>query len=268
MLGLKQPIRGESEEDRRATAYHEAGHAVVAHYLKPEDRIIKASIIRAGDALGVVQWSAKEERQHKHARQLETDIMVGLGSRAVEEIFLDTKMTGASSDLMGASSAALAYCAYFGMGNGLLVMPSSGNLSYPMPIARMAESLLQTLMTETKRLVTEKEYAVHAVAAALLERGELIGEELEAVFETADAANLEAAAPFERKLFTLPRLFEERGPIVDGSQAWPGEGADAAAASGGGVPVPGVPGDAALAPASTDPDQGPGIGHRGDWPGF
>ena len=97
--------------------------------------------------------------------------MVGLGSRAVEEIFLDTKMTGASSDLMGASSAALAYCAYFGMGNGLLVMPSSGNLSYPMPIARMAESLLQTLMTETKRLVTEKEYAVHAVAAALLEQG-------------------------------------------------------------------------------------------------
>lgn len=264
VLGLKQPIRGESEEDRRATAYHEAGHAVVAHYLKPEDRIIKASIIRAGDALGVVQWSAKEERQHKHARQLETDIMVGLGSRAVEEIFLDTKMTGASSDLMGASSAALAYCAYFGMGNGLLVMPSSGNLSYPMPIARMAESLLQTLMTETKRLVTEKEYAVHAVAAALLDRGELIGEELEAVFDAADAANTEAAAPFERKLFTLPRLFEERGPIIDGSQAWPGEGAEAAAASGGGgVPVPG---DAALHPGTVDPDRGPTIDQRGDWP--
>ena len=136
-----------------------------------------------------------------------------------------------------------------------------------MPIARMAESLLQTLMTETKRLVSEKEYAVHAVAAALIEKGELIGAELETVFDAADAANPEAAAPFERKLFTLPRLFEERGPIVDGSQAWPGEGADAAAASGGGpgggVPVPG---DAALDPGAIDPERAPGIDQRGDWP--
>jgi hypothetical protein len=99
---------------------------------------------------------------------------------------------------------------------------------------------------------------VHAVAAALLERGELIGAELEDVFDRADAEHPEAAAPFERKLFTLPRLFEDRSPVVDGSQTWPGEGGDAAAASGGGVPVPGD--------TAADPRDGHRTGRDGEWP--
>ena len=80
-------------DDKRAIAYHEAGHAVVAHYLQPENRVLKASIIRAGDALGVVQRTEREERHTLHARQIETDIMVSLGSRAVEELILETKMS-------------------------------------------------------------------------------------------------------------------------------------------------------------------------------
>ncbi|MDQ2913724.1 MAG: AAA family ATPase, partial [Chloroflexota bacterium] len=84
-LGLKQPIHKMSADDKRAVAYHEAGHAVVAQYLRPEDRMKKASIIRRGETLGVVQSSEREERFQLHARQIETDIMVSLGSRAVEE---------------------------------------------------------------------------------------------------------------------------------------------------------------------------------------
>ncbi len=209
-LGLKQPIRAMLEDDRRAIAYHEAGHAVAGHYLQPENRLLKATIIRSGDALGAVQRSEREERYTRHARQIETDIMVSLGSRAVEEEILETKMAGASSDLVSASRLALTYCANLGMGSALLVMPPSGSaLSYPLPAARMAEALLEQLMTETKRLVREKEYAVHAVAAALLEHGELIGSELDEVFAAADAANPEAAAPFVRKLIFLPRLFQD-----------------------------------------------------------
>ena len=232
-LGLRQPIRQMLDEDRRAIAYHEAGHAVAAHYLQPENRIIKATIIRRGGALGVVQPRPKEERYTRHARQIESEIMVFLGSRAVEEEVLHTKMTGASSDLMGASSLALDYCASLGMGSGLLVMPATGVLSYPMPAARMADALLEDLMEETKRLVNEKEYAVHAVAAALMEHGELIGTELELVFTTADAANPDKAVPFERRLFTLPRLFEDRNgePAAAADGAWPAKGEEAAAAS-------------------------------------
>ena len=208
-MGLKQPIRSMLAADKRAIAYHEAGHAVVARYLKPEDRILKASIIRAGDALGVVQRTEREERHTLHARQIEVDIMISLGSRAVEELILETKMSGAGSDLMNATNRAVAYCSYLGMGSSLLVFPATAAGGVPGPIARMADSLLQNLMEETKRLVREKEYAIHAVAAALLEHGELIGQELEDVFLQADLEHAEQAGPFERKIITLPKLFED-----------------------------------------------------------
>jgi ATP-dependent Zn protease len=202
---------------------------VVAKYLKPEDRILKASIIRAGDALGVVQRTEREERHTLHARQIEVDIMISLGSRAVEEELLGTKMAGASGDLQNASARALAYCAGLGMGSTLLVLPPTGPLQYPLPVAKMADALLDLLMAETKRLVREKEYAVHAVAAALLEKEELIGHDLEEVFAAADAANPEVGVPFERKLISLPKLFAE--PNGHGDGAWQAETEAAAAAA-------------------------------------
>ena len=200
---------------------------MAAHYLQPENRVLKASIIRSGDALGVVQRSEREERHTRHARQIETDIMVSLGSRAVEEVILETKMAGASSDLANASRLALYYCADLGMGSSLLVVPTNTAMGYPMPVARMADSLLDTLMAETKRLMSEKEYAVHAVAQALLERGELIGDELEDVFRKADADHPDLARPFQRRVFSLPRVFQ--GSLVAGGN-WPGEQEPVAAA--------------------------------------
>ena len=122
-LGLKQPIRLMLADDRRALAYHESGHAVAAYYLQPENRVLKATIIRSGDALGVVQRSEREERHTRHAAQIETDIMVSLGSRAVEEVILGTKMAGASSDLANATRLAMVYCSQLGMGSSLLVVP-------------------------------------------------------------------------------------------------------------------------------------------------
>ena len=229
-MGLKQPIRVMHDDDKHDLAYHEAGHAVAAYYLQPENRVIKATIIRRGGALGAVQPRPKEERYTMHARQLETEIMTFLASRAVEEEVLKTRMTGASSDLLNATNIALRYCATFGMGSSLLVVPASGPLSYPMPIARMADSLLDTLMEETKRLIKEKEFAVHAVAASLIERGELIGSELEEVFAQTEAAHKDGAKPFERKVFALPRMFDDRGAAAAGG-GWPSEATGAAAAA-------------------------------------
>jgi cell division protease FtsH len=227
-LGLQQPIRRMLDDDRRSIAYHEAGHAVAAFYLQPENRVMKATIVRRGGALGVVSRGEREERYTRHARQIETDIMVALGSRAVEEEILETKMAGASSDLVTATQLALSYCAVLGMGSSLLVVPPTGPLSYPMPVARMADQLLELLMTETKRLMREKTYAVHAVAAALQEKGELIGEELEAVFAAADAAHAAQAGPFRRQLVVLPRMFVEREAA--GAGTWPAEQEAVAAA--------------------------------------
>ncbi|MBI2773859.1 MAG: AAA family ATPase [Chloroflexi bacterium] len=137
-LGLKQPISKMTVSDKRALAYHEAGHAVVAHYVRAEHRILKASIIRMGDALGVVQRADKEERYTRQASEIEADIMISLGSRA-----------------------------------------------------------------------REKAEAVHAVASALVERQELIGEELDEIYAMAEEAHPELKTEFVRKPIVLPKPFDE-----------------------------------------------------------
>ena len=206
-LGLKQPIASMSEKDRRTIAYHEAGHAVVVNYLSKEDRISKASIIRMGDALGVVQPRPREERHQTHAEELEVNIMMFLGSRAVEELILHTKTANAMSDLQNATNIAMRYVGVFGMGSTLLTFPPSQGGVAPQVIL-LADRLLDDLFEETKRLIIEKEYAVHALASALLQKKELIGPELDEVFTYADEANPEKAVPFIRKPVKLPKMAE------------------------------------------------------------
>ncbi len=208
VLGLRQPAHY-NDEEKRAIAYHEAGHAVVAHYLRKEHRILKASIIRTGDALGVVQRSEREERYTRHAREIEIDIMISLGSRAVEECVLKTKMAGASSDLQSATNMALVYVANLGMGSTLLAVPVSPMGGYPGQVLKLADCLLRGLYEDTKRLIGEKEYAAHAVASALIEHGELIGPELDEVFKWADEAHPDKAGEFERTPIELPPMFVE-----------------------------------------------------------
>jgi cell division protease FtsH len=207
VLGIKQPILSMSQHDKRTIAYHEAGHAIASHYLNKEDRIQKASIIRMGDAYGVVMPTPKLERHQLHAQELENDIMVSLGSRAVEELILNTKTANASADLRHATDRAMAYVGNFGMGSTLLAFPPSAMGVAPQVLA-LADRLLEDLYEETKRLMREKEYAVHAVASALLQKGELIGPELDEIFAFADEANPEKARPFERKPVVLPKMSE------------------------------------------------------------
>src|SRR5256712_4849211 len=134
LLGIKQPILSMSTHDRRTSAYHEAGHAIAPHHHSKAERLMKASIIRMGDALGVVQRSSREERYTRHAREIETDIMVSLASRAVEEVYLGTKMSGAGSDLQTATYLAMSYIGSLGMGPTLLTMPGSGMMTPPGPV--------------------------------------------------------------------------------------------------------------------------------------
>ena len=131
--------------------------------------------------------------------------MISLGSRAVEELILGTKLAGASSDLQNATNRAFTYVAMLGMGSTLLVAPTS-MAGFPPHVLMLADKMLQALYEETKRLIKEKEYAVHAVAAALIERQELIGSELDEVFAYADEAHPDKATPFVRKPLVLPTM--------------------------------------------------------------
>jgi hypothetical protein len=124
--------------------------------------------------------------------------MVSLGSRAVEEVFLGTKMSGAGSDLQTATRLASMYVGTLGMGGSLLAVQPTMMGGLPPHVLKLADSLLDQLFDETKRLMREKEYAVHAIAGALIQRGELIGPELDELFDAADLSNPEASKPFQR----------------------------------------------------------------------
>jgi cell division protease FtsH len=216
-LGLKQPIRSWNLQDRKETAYHEAGHAVAARYLRPEARISKASIIRRGHALGYVQQRPREERTSLYARSIETSIMVSLAGHVIEDRFLDSLTTGPSYDLRSATEAAFDYVGELAMGPTKVVLTTIPPALPPHPVIIGAHDLLDQLYEETQRLLREKEQAIHHLARALMERDELIGEELEEVFAEAEAQNPELLQPFERKLLQFrPFAPQDR----NASEAW------------------------------------------------
>jgi cell division protease FtsH len=198
-IGIKQPIRSWHREDRRKTAYHEAAHAVASRYANPEVRISKATIIRRGHALGFVQQQPKEERTSLHARTIEARIMVSLAGHVIESRYLKALTTGPSSDLQAATMQAMAYVSVWAMGPTKIVMP--GGIAAPQgPFLVAGHELLDQLYAETERLLLQKMTAVHYVARALIERDELIGTELEAVFAEAEAVDPTLSRPFERKI--------------------------------------------------------------------
>jgi cell division protease FtsH len=202
-MGLKQPIAGMSDADIRALAFHEAGHAVVARYASPRTRTLKATIIRTGDALGAVSRAPTEEQYTRHAADILSSIMVSLGSRAAEQVFLDSKMTGASSDLVRATSNANAYVNTYSMGTAL----ATNEKGHP----KIVEALLQEMMARTVALVEERRDAVEAVALALRSRKELIGVELDEVFAAVeeDQTAFLPASHWLRPPETLPAPFED-----------------------------------------------------------
>jgi len=91
------------------------------------------------------------------------------------------------------------------MGSTLLAFPPNA-MGSPPQVLSLADKLLEGLYEETKRLIREKEYAVHAIAGQLLQRGELIGPELDEIFEAADLSNPEMAKEFVRRPVNLPKM--------------------------------------------------------------
>ena len=240
--GIKQPIRSWHRDDRRKTAYHEAAHAVVARYVLKDSRISKATIIRRGHALGMVVPKPKEERTSQFRRNVESWIMVALAGHVIETRYLKDLSTGPSTDLRNATMQATWYVSQWAMGPTKMVWPLRGAGEMPPPpFVTAANELLDQLYAETERLVLQKMTAVHYVARALIERDELIGDELEEVFQEAESVDPTLAQPYERKLLQFRDFSPRPEPHVAGE--WEPKEASSAAASGGQVEPGAADGD-------------------------
>jgi len=117
MAGPERKSRVMSDEEKKITAYHEGGHALVAHALPNADPVHKVSIIPHGQALGVTKQLPKEDRYNLPREYLLGRLSVMLGGRAAEEIALDDITTGAESDLVEATRLARRMVTRWGMGS-------------------------------------------------------------------------------------------------------------------------------------------------------
>lgn len=181
--GLRQPVRAMNQEDRRRIAYHEAGHAVAAWLLRPQEPPIKATIIRYTGFLGAVQSKPLEERVTEVREEILADIQVSLAARAVEKLVLKTEMNGVTSDLQQATRMAGAYVGIWGMAGSLYSNLAFGQMTPDPKQKAQIEKLLEQQFQAVYDLMVQNEAAVHAIAQALLERDELDKDEIEQIMQ-------------------------------------------------------------------------------------
>jgi cell division protease FtsH len=122
-MGLERKSKVIKEEDRKVTAYHEGGHALVARFLPETDAVNKITIIPRGRAAGIT-WFLPEERDFKFKDQLESELSVAFGGRVAEEIVFKRVSTGAANDIKQATNLAQRMIRSWGMSEKL------GPLSY------------------------------------------------------------------------------------------------------------------------------------------
>ncbi|MCU1456792.1 MAG: ATP-dependent Zn protease [Actinomycetia bacterium] len=198
-IGLKQPVEY-TEEEKCTIATHEAGHAVVAYLVGTARKLEVLSIIKRADALGLLAHSATEERFTKTRSELLADIHISFGGMTAEELFFGESGTGPGSDLSAATAVAANMVGAFGMANSLVSFLAIDPSAYgPGLIARVlgddegraaVERILNQAKADVKLLLDHNRHLVVALRDALLDRDELVGDE---ILVTLRAAELEHA---------------------------------------------------------------------------
>ena len=176
-IGLENPIEEMEEDQRKQVAYHEAGHAVAQYHLRPDERIVRVSIIRRADALGYVLPVSNFDVYAMPLRRFVADIMVSMAGHVATKIFFGEYWTGATGDFQNVRARLwqLAHYGYFGppitMDNP---MAADGGYNGR---GKIVEKFWQQLEDQTEHLLRTHRVEVEAVAQALLERGDMTGRE-------------------------------------------------------------------------------------------
>ena len=186
MMGAERRSMVMPEEERRNTAYHESGHAVVAKLLPKTDPVHKVTVIPRGRALGLTMQLPDQERYSQDRDRLLCTICVLFGGRIAEELFMQQMTTGASNDFQRATDLARRMVTQWGMSDSLGPMvygEEEGEIFLGRSVTthkNMSESTMQKVDVEIRRMLDEQ-YArarkllednrdkVEAMTAALLE---------------------------------------------------------------------------------------------------
>ncbi len=189
-----------SEEEKRITAYHEAGHAIVAKVLPKADPVHKVSIIPRGQALGVTMQLPIDDRHNYTKGYLEDTLAVLMGGRVSEELFLKEMTTGASNDLDRATKMARRMVCEWGMSEtfGSIALGEGGqevflgrelvqHKHYSEDTAKLIDRevirIVKHAYERAKEILSTHEDKIHKMVEYLLERETLSGEELSLIMD-------------------------------------------------------------------------------------
>jgi cell division protease FtsH len=189
-IGLKQPVKY-SPREKAMVAVHEGAHAVASYALEREELQIQVITIQKREsALGLVSTQEIEEMFLRTQKQLLARIQVSLAGLVAEEIWYGQTTSGPSSDLVNATRNAAAYVGVYGMGRSLISAAASGPGPYGEvdPIGTVlsdgdrrkeVDAILNDCRDKVRNLLLKKRHVVEGVRDALLEREELVGDEIE-----------------------------------------------------------------------------------------
>ena len=194
-MGLERKSKVIKEEDRKTTAYHEAGHALVARFLPGTDAVNKITIIPRGRAAGIT-WFLPEESDFKYKDQLESELSVAFGGRVAEEIVFNRISTGASNDIKRATDLAQKMIRNWGMSDELgpmsyakeedhifLGREIAQHRDYSEETARKIDNeidkLIENAYIRAEKILKENLDILHALSDRLLEKETVMGKELD-----------------------------------------------------------------------------------------
>ncbi|NLZ56605.1 MAG: ATP-dependent metallopeptidase FtsH/Yme1/Tma family protein [Clostridiaceae bacterium] len=199
MIGPEKKSRVISEKERRLTAWHEAGHAIILRTVSESDRVERVSIIPAGAAGGYTAHKPYEDTYIATRRMLLANIETALGGRAAEELYFDEISTGAASDLKECNSVARDMVVRYGMSErlGNLVFTSNEEVflgrdfghvkNYSDEVAGIIDEEVKRIIDEAyervKTILRRKFKVLEALAETLLERERIEGDEFEIIYQ-------------------------------------------------------------------------------------
>ena len=191
-VGLEKTSRKTSDRDKKLTAYHEAGHAIVSQFLPTQTAVKEVSIVPRGVAGGYTMYKSDEDKYFISKTEMEEKLVALLGGRAAEKLVLNDISTGASNDIEVATNIAKDMVTVYGMSDivgPISLKDSEGNFEYQLlgnnmedVVGQEVKTLIDTAYKKAQQILSQNMDLLHAIAAELIAKEKINEEEFNKFF--------------------------------------------------------------------------------------